>query len=124
MTMKKTTTQRIAIDGGELVFAQQKRHTIIYMKKGDDTVRTLIPHVEMGRLLNSVKKDIATARSQHITALRNRDKYRGTLCSGCRHNYYNYPKGQSPNGDVAVSEDYYCWSIPEVKRGKCTAHSG
>ena len=52
-----------------------------------------------------------------------RNKYRGTVCSGCRHNYYNYPKGKSDNGDVAVSEDYSCWSINSISRGKCPFRS-
>lgn len=46
--------------------------------------------------------------------LRRRDILRGTVCVGCRHNYYNYPKPASPRGDVAVAEDYHCWHIPNV----------
>jgi hypothetical protein len=50
-----------------------------------------------------------------------RNKYRNTVCSGCRHNYYNFAKGQSANGDVAVSEDYSCWNLKYITRGKCSA---
>jgi hypothetical protein len=52
-----------------------------------------------------------------------RNKHRNTTCSGCRHNYYNFAKGQSANGDVAVSEDYSCWSIMDISRGKCRSKS-
>jgi hypothetical protein len=55
--------------------------------------------------------------------LAKRDKYRGTVCLGCRHNYYNFPKGRSANGDVAVSEDYSCWSLGYIVRGKCSSYS-
>lgn len=44
-----------------------------------------------------------------------RDKYRNSHCIGCRYNYYNFSKGASSNGDVAVGEDYFCWSLPNAK---------
>jgi len=52
-----------------------------------------------------------------------RDKHRNTTCRGCRSNYYNFSKPQSPNGDVAVSEDYSCWTLHRIRRGKCPAWS-
>ena len=60
--------------------------------------------------------------------LAKRDKYRSTVCRstvcrGCRHNYYNYPKPQSERGDVAVPDDYSCWFIGCIKRSKCPQHS-
>ena len=48
-----------------------------------------------------------------------RDRYRGTVCSGCRNNYYNYPKPKSPNGDVAVPEGYSCWHLNLIKNNRC-----
>jgi len=61
--------------------------------------------------------------SQKKKRLEKRNKYRSTICSGCRHNYYNFPKGPSENGDVEVSDDYSCWSITSILRGKCSAYS-
>jgi len=61
--------------------------------------------------------------SQKKKRLEKRNKYRTTVCRGCRHNYYNFPKAQSANGDVEVPDDYSCWSITSVSRGKCPAHS-
>jgi len=55
--------------------------------------------------------------------LKKRNQYRNTVCVGCRHNYYNYAKFQSPRGDVAVPEKYHCWYIPDVKNGKCRMYS-
>ena len=53
---------------------------------------------------------------------RKRDKCRETVCVGCRHNYYNWPKPRIGN-DVAVPEDYMCWHLNLVKRGKCPCYS-
>lgn len=61
--------------------------------------------------------------SEKRKRIEKRNKYRNTVCRGCRHNYYNFPKPQSANGDVAVDEDYSCWSIDSISRGKCPAHS-
>jgi hypothetical protein len=61
--------------------------------------------------------------AQKKKRLEKRNKYRNTVCSGCRHNYYNFPKGRSANGDVEVEEDYSCWSINSVSRGKCPCKS-
>jgi hypothetical protein len=55
--------------------------------------------------------------------LQKRDKYRNSTCQGCRHNYYNFPKEKSPNGDVAVSEDYSCWHMKSISRGICPFRS-
>ena len=54
--------------------------------------------------------------------LRKRDKYRTTVCAGCRHNYYNWPKPASPRGDVAVADDYYCWHLPEARAHGCVCY--
>jgi len=48
-----------------------------------------------------------------------RDLNRGTVCVGCHYNYYNWPKGASPNGDVAIPDDYSCWYIGRIAHGKC-----
>ena len=56
--------------------------------------------------------------------IRRRNRLRNTLCAGCRHDYYNWPKPQSPRGDVAVANDSYCWHIPSVdlrKKEPCVA---
>jgi hypothetical protein len=58
--------------------------------------------------------------SRNLEKLRN--QYRSTVCSGCRYNYYNFPKGQSANGDVEVVETYGCWHLSGITRGKCSIH--
>ena len=60
---------------------------------------------------------------QRTARLRRRDQYRTTVCVGCRHNYYNFPKPQNERGDVVVADDYSCWFIGEVNRGKCPQKS-
>ena len=55
--------------------------------------------------------------------IRFRDEHRKSTCSGCRHNFYNHPKSQSPNGDVAVEENYSCWHLDLIRRGKCPYYS-
>ena len=58
--------------------------------------------------------------------LRRRNRFRSTICVGCRHNYYNWPKPASPRGDVAVAEDYLCWHIKNVdlrRKKPCIAYS-
>lgn len=62
-------------------------------------------------------------KAQRTARLRKRDRFRTTVCAGCRHNYYNFPKPQSERGDVAVAEDYSCWFIGEVRRGVCRMKS-
>jgi len=52
--------------------------------------------------------------------LAKRDKLRSTMCLGCRHNYYNWPKSQSAQGDVAVAEDYCCWFLGSVHDNFCS----
>ena len=57
-------------------------------------------------------------KAQKEKRLRLRDKHRKTTCSGCRYNYYNFPK----NGDgwnVPVEKDYSCWHLELIKRGVC-----
>jgi len=68
-------------------------------------------------------KDSVRAFRSPAARLRFRDQHRKTTCSGCRHNYYNYPKPQSANGDVAVSESYSCWHLDRIWRGKCPIYS-
>ena len=48
-----------------------------------------------------------------------RNQYRTTVCSGCHYNYYNFPKAEADNIGVSIPEDYSCWYIDKVKRGKC-----
>ena len=48
--------------------------------------------------------------------LAKRDSWRDRECSGCRNNYYNWPKSASPRGDVAVPDDYCCWSLSGAER--------
>ena len=59
--------------------------------------------------------------AQKRKRLAKRDRYRNTVCRGCRHNYYNWPKPSNERGDVAVADGYSCWSLDRIKRGKCSA---
>jgi hypothetical protein len=55
-----------------------------------------------------------------------RNMIREKVCAGCRHDYYNWPKSASPNGDVAVSEDSHCWHMESVDlrmKTPCDIHS-
>ena len=61
--------------------------------------------------------------SQRKKRLEKRNANRNTVCTGCRHNYYNFPKPQSASGDVAVAEDYSCYHLNLIKRGKCVCKS-
>lgn len=62
-----------------------------------------------------------TPREQK-TRLQKCNRYRDSVCQGCCHNYYNFPK--PTNGiDVAVDSDYSCWHITSIKRGKCICHT-
>ena len=50
-----------------------------------------------------------------------RDKYRNTVCPGCRHDRYNYQAdGDGWNAPTIGSG---CWLLEQVKRGKCSCHS-
>ena len=49
--------------------------------------------------------------------------FRKGICVGCRHNYYNFGKPQSTNGDVAVAEDYACWSLESATKKGCSSWS-
>ena len=60
---------------------------------------------------------------QRTARLRKRDQCRTTVCVGCRHNYYNFPKPPSERGDVAVADDYSCMFLFAVQRGKCPQKS-
>ncbi len=56
--------------------------------------------------------------SQKRKRLIKRDLCRKTVCSGCHYNYYNFPT--TGNGwDAPVAEDYSCWYLDRVKRGRC-----
>lgn len=61
--------------------------------------------------------------AQRTKRLEMRDRYRETVCKGCRHNYYNWPKPRSDRGDVAVPDDCSCWNVDKIKNGKCPAYS-
>lgn len=52
--------------------------------------------------------------------LKKRDEWRNVACTGCRHNYYNFPKPTSPNGDVEVKADGCCWSLADAKKDRKT----
>lgn len=119
MNEKKNLTQQFQSSNGSLTIHQTKKETILYIKGIRESFRIVLSHDEMSRKLTAIRQDINTAKRRHKTNLRRRDRFRHTLCNGCRHNYYNFPKMQSSRGDVAVSEDYYCWHIPNIRRGKC-----
>lgn len=50
-----------------------------------------------------------------------RDKYRDSVCIGCRHNRYNYQS--DGNGWDSPTTGSGCWNLEEIKRGKCPVHS-
>ena len=52
-----------------------------------------------------------------------RDKYRATVCPGCRHDRYNYQSDGERPGIDAPTTGTGCWMLEEVKRGKCRCHS-
>jgi len=119
----ETIKRRVISDKGEIVFVQFKREMRLAVIGISEQFNIDLSHDDALTLLANLKTDIKEQQRQHRANLTKRDHYRNTLCVGCRHNYYNFPKDRSPNGDVAVPDDYYCWSIPDVKRGKCSAHS-
>lgn len=53
------------------------------------------------------------AQKRKRLALRN--KYRGTVCAGCRSNYYNFPCERSLRGDVFLLEHhpYQAGQVPQ-----------
>lgn len=60
--------------------------------------------------------------AQKRKRLMRRNLYRGTVCAGCRNNYYNYPN--PGNGwDAAVPDGHSCWHLPLLRRGKCPQYS-
>jgi len=61
--------------------------------------------------------------AQKAKRIEKRNKNRNTVCSGCRHNYYNFPKDKSSNGDVAVPDDYSCWYIDSIHGRSCSMKS-
>lgn len=50
-----------------------------------------------------------------------RDKYRSSVCSGCRNNYYNYQ--HAGNGIDAPTTGDGCFHLDRVTRGKCPLKS-
>ena len=46
-----------------------------------------------------------------------RDRYRETVCLGCRNNRYNFPSGG--DGVNAPTSGEGCWHLDGIKRGKC-----
>ena len=66
-----------------------------------------------------VKDEVAAQTRKRV---QRRNKYRNTVCQGCRQNYYNFPK-PSDGWNVGVAENGSCWHIAGIKRGKCPAHS-
>lgn len=45
-------------------------------------------------------------------------KYRTTVCSGCRHNYYNFK--QEGDGWNAPTSGEGCWFLDQIYRNKCS----
>lgn len=56
--------------------------------------------------------------------LKKRDEFRTTICSGCRDNYYNWPKPRSPRGDVEVAEDKCCMMLKHATAKDCGVNKG
>ena len=52
-----------------------------------------------------------------------RDKYRETVCPGCRSNRYNYQSDGERPGIDAPTTGHGCWVLGEIKHGKCPGHS-
>lgn len=75
---------------------------------------------------DSEGNQITTKEDRTVTVER-RNKLRATVCQGCRHNYYNYQKGASSRGDVAVAEDEGCWHLEGIdlrrKKEPCSMHN-
>jgi hypothetical protein len=82
----------------------------------------------MWRLTNKARNynsmvGFRAAERKRRAMLDKRNRMRRTTCTGCRHNYYNYPKEKGANGDVAVDADYHCWTMEECKPSGCPGHS-
>ena len=60
--------------------------------------------------------------AQRKKRLEKRNRYRTTVCKGCRYNYSNYPK-ESDGWNAGVPKGYSCWHIDSIRRGKCPCHS-
>lgn len=52
-----------------------------------------------------------------------RNRYRQTACTGCHYNFYNFPK-PADDQSIEVPEDYSCWYLDRIKRGKCPLKRG
>jgi hypothetical protein len=52
-----------------------------------------------------------------------RDRHRETTCTGCHYNFYNYPK-LADAASIEIPDDYSCWYLNRIKRGKCPLKSG
>ena len=64
-------------------------------------------------------KETSTQKRKRIEK---RNKFRITVCSGCRHNYYNFPK-PSDGWNVGVEAYYSCWHLNQLNHGECSARS-
>jgi len=58
-------------------------------------------------------------KKEKAKMLKKRNEFRETVCAGCRDNYYNWPKGRSERGDVAVAEDKYCMMLKHATKRGC-----
>lgn len=67
-------------------------------------------------------KQTQTKKNRTVTVKR-RNTLRETVCMGCRHNFYNWPREYSQRG-VAVREDEGCWYLEGVnlrrKKNPCS----
>lgn len=79
-------------------------------------------HVTKHYSVHTTAMTVAEHKEQ-IAMLKKRSQYRKTVCSGCRHNYYNYPKAKSDAVGVAVGETSSCWFMGRVRNNKCDMHS-
>jgi hypothetical protein len=67
------------------------------------------------------KKNETLRQKERRLELRN--KHRKTTCVGCHYNFYNFPRPASDE-NIEVPEDYSCWYLGRVKRGKCPLKRG
>jgi len=72
------------------------------------------------RIVAGVSAATCKACAEELRRLK--QKYRGTVCNGCRHNYYNFARKGDAAG-VAVDRNYGCWFLRDIKRGQCPHYS-
>ncbi len=67
-----------------------------------------------------------TITEDRMVTVERRNQLRETVCQGCRHNFYNYPREYSPQS-VEVREDEGCWFLERVnlrhKKNPCPLHN-